>query len=92
MPSGGRGSKPEPARPHTVAHSEKHVAVVFTVRLIRNDRAPLQDAEIRMRLPLVLPHQDIDALDVEGQPGGNSTAGKSRCWSIAKRSLLPAGC
>jgi hypothetical protein len=54
--------------PHAVARSEQAVDVVFTVRIIHNGKKPLRDPEMRMRLPLALPHQDIDALTIEGQP------------------------
>jgi hypothetical protein len=60
--------KPERAGPHAVARTEQKVAVVFTVRIIHNGKKPLQDAEIRMRLPVALPQQNVDVLEIEGRP------------------------
>jgi transglutaminase-like putative cysteine protease len=66
--SAAERSKSQQTGPHAVARTEQKVAVVFTVRVIHNGTKPLQDPQIRMRLPLALPQQDIDAVDVEGRP------------------------
>ena len=61
-------SKSDQSSPHAVACTEQEVAVVFTVRIIHNGKKPLQDPQIRMRLPVALPQQNVDVLEIEGRP------------------------
>jgi transglutaminase-like putative cysteine protease len=75
------GPKPEQARegtsandktgtagPRVVPGSEQEVSVVFTVRIIHSGQQALKEPEIRMRLPLSCPQQDVNGSQIEGQP------------------------
>jgi hypothetical protein len=56
------------AGPRAVVGTEQSVAVVYTVRIIHNGKEALREPQIRMRLPVECPHQDIDSLQIEGSP------------------------
>jgi transglutaminase-like putative cysteine protease len=60
--------KDRTAGPQVVPGSEQDVSVIFTVRIIHSGEKALKEPEIRMRLPLACPQQDIDSLQIEGQP------------------------
>jgi hypothetical protein len=56
------------ASPYSIAGSEQSISVVYTVRIVHSGEQALQEPEIRMRLPITSLHQDIDRIDVEGEP------------------------
>jgi hypothetical protein len=60
--------KDRTAGPRVVPGSEQDVTLVFTVRIIHSGEKALKEPEIRMRLPLTCTQQDIDSLQIEGQP------------------------
>jgi transglutaminase-like putative cysteine protease len=82
-------AKAEQAGPHIVAGREQKVTVVFTVRIIHSGKKPLQDPQIRMRLPLEMPHQDVDALDIEGRPRRELDRWKETVLIYRQPDLLP---
>jgi transglutaminase-like putative cysteine protease len=56
------------AGPEVVEGSEQAVAVVFTVRIIHSGEHAVQEPQIRMRLPFDCPQQNVDELQIEGNP------------------------
>ena len=62
----GWSTTPGDVAPKTLR--EQDVAVVFTVRIVPRTEAVLASPQIKLRLPVDLPHQTLGQLDIEGTP------------------------